>query len=75
MKILTIIFASSISLSKFIFQHRNETRYNSIETSNDMKDARNTNRKRIKLTTIISRVNNVLTYMYVYIVQWEKESS
>lgn len=40
-----------------------------------MKDARNTNRKRIKLTTIISRVNNVLTYMYVYIVQWEKESS
>lgn len=75
MKILTIIFANSISLSKFIFQHRNETRYNSIETSNDMKDARNTNRKRIKLTTIISRVNNVLTYMYVYIVQWEKESS
>lgn len=66
MKILTVIFASSISLSKSIFQHRNETRYNSIETSNDMKDARNTNRKRIKLTTIISRVNNVLTYVCIY---------
>lgn len=41
-----------------------------------MKDARNTNRKRIKLITIISRVNNVLTYVYIYIyiVQWEKES-
>lgn len=31
-----------------------------------MKDARNTNRKCIKLTMIISRVNNVLAYVCIY---------